>query len=91
MESMTKNGQSKDVICKMIEKYMSPLKMTDCKELTGGFFNAVYEVYLNDGSSVILKIAPLKDIAVQTYEKNIMYTEVKMKLSIFLDTFPPKF
>lgn len=76
MENITKNKQSKDVICRMAEKYMSPLKMTDCKELTEGLFNVAYEAYLNDGSSVIIKIAPPEDIAVQTYEKNIMYAEV---------------
>lgn len=76
MEIVTKNRQSKDVICRMTEKYMSPLKMTDCKELTEGLFNAAYEVYLNNSGSVIIKIAPPEDIAVQTYEKNIMYAEV---------------
>ncbi len=77
MESMTKNKQNKDVIRRMTEKYMSPLKMTDCKELTEGMFNAAYEVDLDNGSSVILKIAPPKEANVLTYEKNIMYAEVQ--------------
>ena len=77
MESMTKNKQNRDVIRKMAEKYMSPLKMTDCRELTEGMFNAAYEVCLDNGSSVILKIAPPKEAEVLTYEKNIMYAEVQ--------------
>ena len=77
MESMTKNRQSKDTIRRMTEKFVSPLQITDCNELTEGLFNAAYEVCLNDGSSVILKIAPPKEVEIQTYEKNIMYTEVR--------------
>lgn len=77
METLTKNKQSKDAVRKMTEKYMFPLKMTDCEELTEGMFNAAYEARLSDGSSVILKIAPPKEADILTYEKNIMYAEVQ--------------
>ena len=77
MESMTKNRQSADVINQMVERIFSPLKMTGYRELTEGFFNAAYEVELNDGSSVILKVAPPADVRVQIYEKNIMSAEVQ--------------
>lgn len=45
-------------------------------ELKEGWFNAAYEVRLSDGREVILKIAPVKDAEVMTYETNIMTTEV---------------
>lgn len=77
MESMTKNKQNRDVIRRMTEKYMFPHKTTDCAELTEGMFNAAYEVYLDNGSSVILKIAPPKEVEVLSYEKNIMHAEVQ--------------
>ena len=51
MESVTKNRQSKDTIRRMTEKFVSPLKMTDCKELTEGLFNAAYEVCLKTAAA----------------------------------------
>lgn len=77
MESLTKNRQSKDTIKRMTEKYFSPLKMKDYKELTEGYYNVAYEVELSDGSKVILKVAPPKDVWIMTYEKNIMSSEVQ--------------
>lgn len=40
-------------------------------------FNVAYEISLNSGEHVILKIAPLKETRVMTYEKNFMFREVE--------------
>lgn len=83
MESLTKNKQNRETISKMVEKYFSPLKMKNYRELTEGYFNIAYEIHLSNEEQVILKIAPLKEMRVMTYEKNIMFSEVEaMKLAI---------
>lgn len=74
---MTKNKQNEETISKMVGKYFAPLKMQGCKELTEGYFNAAYEICLNNDKRVILKIAPPKKTRVMTYEKNIMFSEVE--------------
>lgn len=62
MVSKTKNIQREDNIIAMTEKFFSD-SFVSCKELTEGFFNAAYEVILQSGRSVILKIAPQKKYA----------------------------
>lgn len=69
MESLTKNKQSRETISKMVEKYFSPLKVKNYRELTEGYFNIAYEIHLSNGEQVILKIAPSKEMHVMTYEK----------------------
>lgn len=77
MESLTKNKQNRETISKMVEKYFAPLRMEHYQELTEGYFNMAYEIRLSNEETVILKIAPSKEIRVMTYEKNIMFSEVE--------------
>lgn len=77
MESLTKNKQNNETLSKMVDKFFAPLKMEHCQELTEGFFNVAYEIGLNNGQKVILKIAPSKEMRIMTYEKNIMFSEVE--------------
>lgn len=82
MESVTKNKQKKETISRMADKFFGPLKMECYRELTEGYFNVAYEVCLNNGRKVILKVAPPKEARVMTYEKNIMFSEVEaMKMA----------
>ena len=37
--------------------------------MTEGYFNIAYEIHLSNEEQVILKIAPLKEVRVMTYEK----------------------
>lgn len=46
-------------------------------ELTGGYFNAAYDLQLSNGRGVILKIAPAAEIEILSYEHNIMLAEVE--------------
>lgn len=46
-------------------------------ELTGGFFNTAYDLELEDGRQVILKVAPSDETFTLSYEKNIMAAEVE--------------
>lgn len=74
--SLTKNKQSEAIIRKMTAKFFAPVEMAGYTELTEGYFNVAYEIFLRDGRSVILKVAPAKDVRIMTYEKNIMQSEV---------------
>lgn len=59
------------------------------KELTGGFFNAAYDLELSDGRSVILKVAPAAETETLSYEKDIMRAEVEaLRLVLAAGTVP---
>lgn len=82
MESLTKNKQNKETISGMVEKFFAPFKIESCQELMEGYFNMAYEICLSNGKRTILKVAPPKEMRVMTYEKNLMFSEVKaMKIA----------
>ncbi len=82
MEAKTKNKQTRQQIVLMTERAFPGLTVSDAEdaisEMTDGWFNASYSVSLNNGRTVVLKIAPPADAEVMTYEKNMMATEVAM-------------
>ncbi len=77
MESLTKNRQDKETLGRMAAKFFAPLMMTDCEELTEGYFNVAYKLCLSNGREVILKVAPPAGARIMTCEKNIMRSEVQ--------------
>ncbi len=82
MESLTKNKQNGHTIGQMVAKCFASVTMEEYKELTEGYFNVAYEVSLSDQEKVILKVAPLAETRIMTYEKNIMFSEVSaMKMA----------
>ena len=56
MESLTKNKKDQKELERMVEKFFAPNTLVDYEELTEGFFNVAYKIYLSDGKQVILKI-----------------------------------
>jgi aminoglycoside phosphotransferase (APT) family kinase protein len=50
--------------------------VSECTELTEGWFNAAYSLTLDDGRRVVLKVAPRPDVEVLTYEHDIIRAEV---------------
>lgn len=81
MESKTKNRKSKEEIKEMVKRAFEVDVSKDedaITEINEGWFNAIYDIKLSNGSKVILKIAPKKDVEVMQYEKNIMATEVSI-------------
>ena len=80
MYSKTKHAQSEDVLRRMavfaLGLNQQEAESTKVRELTGGYFNAAYELTLADDRQVIVKIAPCTD-RLLTYEKNIMQAEVE--------------
>ncbi|MCB2210430.1 aminoglycoside phosphotransferase family protein [bacterium] len=81
MDSKTKNRKTKAELTRMVKKNFAGATLAAgedaVRELEEGWFNAVYDIRLSDGRSVILKIAPPGDAEVMTYEQNIMLTEVE--------------
>lgn len=80
MESKTKNKKSREQIESMAVRAFNGVRLAAeeeaVTELKQGWFNAAYNVKLEDGREVILKIAPPQSAEVMIYEKNIMETEV---------------
>lgn len=76
MESVTKNRKNPEDVRGMIKKAFPGQELLRMKELEGGCFSAAYEVMLSDQRQAVLKIAPLPDAQIMSYEKNIMYCEV---------------
>jgi aminoglycoside phosphotransferase (APT) family kinase protein len=80
MESKTKNKKTREQIESMVIRAFKGIRLAAGEEaiteLKQGWFNAAYEVKLEDGREVILKIAPPQGAEVMLYEKNIMKTEV---------------
>ncbi len=75
---MTKNLQATENIRKMVERaFPEELENENIliRELTEGCFNVAYFISFKD-KEVILKIAPLSETIIMTYEKNIMAAEV---------------
>lgn len=77
MKSLTKNEQSRKGIERMVERCFPGKNMTGYTELTEGYFNVAYEVELDGGECMILKVAPPPGARIMTYERNIMYSEVE--------------
>lgn len=90
MESRTKNRKSREVIESMVKRSFNGKGLAAGEdaltELKEGWFNVAYNVTLEDGREVILKIAPPQDADILTYEKNIMRTEVNMMRLVLKQT-----
>ncbi|WP_440962117.1 phosphotransferase family protein [Paenibacillus nitricinens] len=77
MESFTKTKltteQQSDLVGATFGSHVSIQRST---ELTGGYFNAAYDLLLSDGRDMILKIAPSAEADTLSYEHDIMSVEV---------------
>ncbi|ASA21151.1 phosphotransferase family protein [Paenibacillus donghaensis] len=77
MESFTKSKLTEQQLVILTAAALGPeIGIINSRELTGGMFNAAYELELSDGRAVILKIAPPSGVELLTYEHNIMQAEV---------------
>ena len=88
MKSITKTILDNCAINKISESVFGE-ELLSSKELTGGFFNAAYEIITQKGRQSILKVAPSSHVRVMGYEKDIMSVEVDvMKLLTKKTTIP---
>ena len=78
MDSITKNRKTDAQISVMMKTAVgSKCDIDLIRELTNGYFNAVYYVKMSDGKEYVLKIAPKKTTKILRHEKNIMCAEVQ--------------
>lgn len=56
--SIMKNRKCTEALTKMICRGFGNTKILDIKELTEGYFNVAYLADLENGKSVIIKVAP---------------------------------
>ena len=75
MKSGAKRQLSHQEIERLIGETLSET-VRDSAELSDGWANSAYRIELGDGRSVIMKVAPPKDIPTMRYEKDIMQAEV---------------
>lgn len=85
--SITKSKLAENLINSLVNKAFgkNALKIV---ELTEGFFNSAYKVML-ENKEVVLKIAPPKEVAIMTHEKNIMFSEVSAMEKVAKETEVP--
>lgn len=88
MDSATKTklttSEMESIVLKSLNK-----KLVSANELSDGWANTAYSILLNEGQSVILKVAPAKGTKVMRYEKNIMRAEVEtLRLAAQTDNLP---
>ncbi len=77
MESLTKRRLDVAEIVAMTRRMFGPTtEFSDLAELTEGMFNAVYRMTIEPGiGDVVLKSSPPSDVALLTYERDILRTE----------------
>jgi aminoglycoside phosphotransferase (APT) family kinase protein len=80
VESVTKNRQAVETLRAMAARAygasLIPAGDAWVAELGQGWFNVAYRMWLRDGRSVVLKIAPPPAVEVMTYERGAMTTEL---------------
>lgn len=77
MGSATRYRQSNETIRKMTERAFGKAEDFSAKEMSGGFFSAVYLVEAN-GEKYVLKLAAYDAVKVMRHEKDYIPTEAKM-------------
>lgn len=77
MESFTKTKLTTEKQSDLVgATFGSHVSINQSTELTGGYFNAAYDLLLSDGRAMILKIAPTEETDTLSYEYDIMAAEV---------------
>ncbi|MGZ4692187.1 MAG: phosphotransferase family protein [Acidimicrobiales bacterium] len=77
MESISKTPVSATTAQAIVaDAFGDDVGVSECVELTEGWFNAAYALTLDDGRRTVLKVAPPPDVEVLTYEHDIMRAEV---------------
>ncbi|WHY21743.1 aminoglycoside phosphotransferase family protein [Paenibacillus sp. G2S3] len=77
MESFTKTKLTTEQQNNLVgATFGSHVSINRSTELTGGYFNAAYDLLLSDGRAMILKIAPSDETDTLNYEQDIMSVEV---------------
>jgi aminoglycoside phosphotransferase (APT) family kinase protein len=76
VESLTKRRVSEEELARLVDRGFGPARVAGWCELTGGTYNAVYAVGLDDGREFVLKVAPPPGLKLLTHEVDLLRTEV---------------
>ena len=76
--NVTKNRLDRQQILEIIKnEFGEKVEIDKYIELLDGFCNSAYRIRISDGSEVVLKVAPKKEITMMSCEQGMMQTEVK--------------
>ncbi|WP_028975287.1 phosphotransferase family protein [Spirochaeta cellobiosiphila] len=79
MNSISKVNLSDKKLTSLIHKNFGPhINILNVKENTQGWFNALYDICLDNDQKVFLKIAPPDHIPVLRYEQQLLITEIEV-------------
>jgi aminoglycoside phosphotransferase (APT) family kinase protein len=73
---LTKRRVSEGELARLVDRGFGPARVAGWRELTGGTYNAVYAVGLDDGRELVLKVAPPPGLKLLTHEAELLRTEV---------------
>ena len=76
MKSISKTPVSFATARRIAADAFDGAELAVCEELTDGWFNAAYALTLADDRKAVLKVAPLPQVEVLTYERDILRAEV---------------
>lgn len=77
VDSITKTRVTEEQAVDVVHAaFGADVGLVSLRECTEGWFNAVYELGLDDGRTFVLKVAPPAGVAVQRYERDIITSEV---------------
>jgi aminoglycoside phosphotransferase (APT) family kinase protein len=77
--SLTKRVVTEAEIDALVRRAFGPDRVpVRVSELSGGTYNAVFAVGLDDGSDLVLKVAPRPDLVLLTHEVDLLRTEVEV-------------
>ncbi|NUT34400.1 MAG: aminoglycoside phosphotransferase family protein [Hamadaea sp.] len=78
MDSITRRALGPDDVRAYIRSGLGEdVVVVGQEEFTDGYYNAAHGVSLSDGREVVLKVAPLPEVKVLTYEFDIMRAEIE--------------
>lgn len=76
MDSLTKRRVSEEELVRLVDRGLGTARVAAWRELTGGTYNAVYAVGLDDGRELVLKVAPPPGLKLLTHEVDLLRTEL---------------
>ncbi len=75
MDSLSKLAVPREAAAAVVAETFPGRSLTAYRELTEGFYNAAYQIELDDGRRCVLKVAPPDTLRVLRYERDIMAAE----------------
>jgi aminoglycoside phosphotransferase (APT) family kinase protein len=85
-DSISKTPIADEVAARIVERAAPGRTLASLSPCPDGWFNAVYRLAIDDGSSCVLKVAPPPQVRVMRYEHDLITTEVDTLRRLGRDT-----